>query len=376
MKYRVLIFACVSIFSVAQAEEDVFKADVYIQGQNDVDTYRIPSLLVTPKGALLAFAEARQDNGADHGHLETVVRRSEDSGKTWGPIQVVASDGENAVQNPTPVIDRETGTIWMCLIRTSTEKYKNQKDLRNATEPSRSIWIVHSKDDGNTWSEPMDITDDVYRPDCVEAVPGPGVGIQLESGRLLFPSYCRLLDDPYSHCFSIYSDDGGKTWRSGEITGPKMNECQAVQLSDGSVLVNMRSYRKNGVRAIATSQNGGVSWSEVVDDPALIEPVCQASLIAYDKVKKDGVHPLLFSNPARSEHDDRNELTVRVSYDEGKTWPVAKCIEPGFAAYSCLAVLPNGDIGCLYEQAIKEGYDSIAFARFSYDWLTDQKEGN
>ena len=149
------------------------------------------------------------------------------------------------------------------------------------------------------------------------------------------------------------------------MVGPHCNECQVVELADGSLMLNMRSYRGNNRRLVAISKDGGVTFSKPVEDEALIEPVCQASILRLPG-EKGGI---LFSNPASTK---REKMTVRLSRDEGKTWPHAKALHAGPAAYSCLAVLPDGDIGCLYERGDKNPYETITLARFTRGWVAGE----
>ncbi|MBI3855326.1 MAG: exo-alpha-sialidase [Planctomycetes bacterium] len=342
------------------------KVDLYAEGDNGFHSYRIPSLIVTPKGTILAFAEARKADKSDFGHIETVLRRSADGGTSWSPIQVVASDGENAVQNPTAVVDRSNGTVWLMLMRIDGAKYRNEKDLVASAARSRSVWVTRSRDDGATWEKPRDITESVCRPDWRDCIPGPGVGIQMRSGRLVIPA-CHFqvgasMDDAVNA--PMISDDHGGTWKLGGDTDPKMDESHVVELTDGSLLLNMRSNRGLGRRGTAISRDGGLSWSKVTDDPTLVEPVCEGCLIRYSDAN------LLFSNPA-NEKRGRSRLTVRASYDEGRTWPVAKLLHAGPSAYSCLAVLPDRSIGCLYEHGVKSPAATITFARFPFEWLLE-----
>jgi sialidase-1 len=349
--------------ALAAAPQEV---DLYTEGDNGFHSYRIPSLVVTTKGTILAFAEARKANKSDFGHIETVLRRSSDGGKTWSPIQVVASDGENAVQNPTAVVDRSNGTIWLMLIRIDGAKYRNEKDLVASAARTRSAWVTRSRDDGATWEKPRDITESVCRPDWRDCVPGPGVGIQMWSGRLVIPACHFTVGASMNDAVNapMYSDDHGETWKLGGDTDPKMDESHLVELADGSLLLNMRSNRGLGRRGISISKDAGMTWSKVSDDPTLVEPVCEGCLIRYSDAN------LLFSNPA-NEKKGRSRLTVRASYDEGKTWPVAKLLHAGPSAYSCLAVLPDRTIGCLYEHGVKSPAATITFARFSFGWLLD-----
>jgi len=162
----------------------------------------------------------------------------------------------------------------------------------------------------------------------------------------------------------VVSTDAGKSWKLGGIVGPDCNECQTAELSDGRVLLNMRTVRKTNRRLVAVSADGGETFAEPVEDAALVEPACQASLIRLGK----GV--LAFSNPASTK---REKMTVRLSPDDGKTWPHGRVLYEGPAAYSCLSVLPDGRIGCLYERGEKGPYERIVLARFSRDWVAGQK---
>ncbi|HKS36508.1 MAG TPA: sialidase family protein, partial [Verrucomicrobiae bacterium] len=188
---------------------------------------------------------------------------------------------------------------------------------------------------------------------------GPGVGIQLRSGRLVIP--CDHIEAGtkryYSHV--IYSDDRGKTWEMGGRAGPQVNECQVVEQSDGKLLLNMRSYAGKQCRAVATSRDGGLTWSEITLAPDLVDPVCQASLIRSGARTRHSL--LLFSNPASAR---RERMTVRVSADEGFTWPLAQVLHTGPSAYSCLGELPDGGFACLYERGEKSPYEKISLARF------------
>jgi sialidase-1 len=354
-------------------------ADVFVGGAEGCHTYRIPALLVTPGGALLAFCEGRKGGRSDTGDIDLLVKRSADGGRTWGPPQVVWDDGANTCGNPCPVVDRTTGVIWLPL--TWNHGADNESEIkRNAGRDTRRVFVTHSDDDGRTWARLREITADVKRPDWRWYATGPGVGIQLthgpRQGRLLIPCDHSLVlpNDPDGYrSHVIYSDDHGRTWQLGGAIGPAVNECQVVELSDGTLLINMRNYdRSKTTRALATSTDGGRTWSAVRHDPALVEPVCQASLLRYTTPPPDDRNRLLFANPAHAEPGQRRDLTVRMSEDEGKTWPVSRVLWPGPAAYSCLAVLPDGAIACLFEAGVKSPYERIVLARFTRDWLCDR----
>jgi len=367
---QVVLFGCSAGRKVEQTRPDIpgpEQTDLFIGGQGDYRSYRIPALITTQKGTVLAFVEGRKDSSADHGHNEMLLRRSFDGGETWAPVQLVAKDGTNALNNPTAVVDRETGATWLVFVRTSTKKYKNDAEVAKAQGRISDMWVMHSNDEGATWIGPTDITESVNRPNWKRIVPGPGVGIQMRSGRLVIPCNHLIGNEAYDHV--ICSDDHGETWRLGGSTEGEMDEDQIVELTDGSLLLNIRNYRDKGHRGISMSKDGGLTWSKVTSDPTLIEPVCQASFIRYTKSPQFMKDRLLFSNPASE--TERIKMTVRVSYDEGKTWPVGKLLNAGPSGYSCLTVLPDMKIGCLYERGDHSSIDKVTFARFSLAWVTD-----
>ncbi len=342
----------------APAQEALFTS-----GTGDYHTYRIPSLIVTTKGSLLAFCEGRKKGRGDSGAIDLLLRRSTDGGKTWGKVQVVWADGDNTCGNPCPVVDHKTGTVLLLMthnLGTDTEA----QILDGKSKSTRTVWITLSDDDGATWAKSVEITKDVKKAEWTWYATGPGIGIQTKGGRLVIPcdNYVKGSKERLAHV--ILSDDGGKTWKLGGVAGPDCNESQIVELADGSLMLNMRSYRGNNRRLVAVSKDGGETFSKPEEDRALIEPVCQASILRYTGTGGG----LLFSNPAAMK---RERMTVRLSTDEGKTWAHARVLHDGPAAYSCLAALPDGTIACLYERGDKGPYETITFARFSREWLTE-----
>lgn len=329
------------------------EVDVFIGRQGGYRVYRIPSIIETNEGTLLAFCEGRQSI-SDTGNIDLVMKRSFDNGRTWTDLQVVVDNGEDTAGNPAPVVDRFTGTIWLPF---NTNPAHNSKDRRTH--------ITKSLDDGETWSEPTEITDLVKPEGWTWYAVGPGRSIQLESGRFIVPCDHHDSNNGTSASHVIYSDDG-VDWRLGGILGPDTDESQVVQLEDGSLLINMRDLSDEHRRAIARSNDEGLTWTETTRDEALVDPSCQGSLLQTP-------YGVLFSNPASNFPLLRHKLTVRLSLDGGETWAFSKEIHRGGSAYSALSLLPDGRLGCLYENGILpfRPYDRITLAVFSIGWLLE-----
>ncbi len=362
----------VLLSSRAFAADSPTETPVFISGEGGYHTYRIPSILVTKDGSLLAFAEGRKKGLSDAGDIDLVWRRSTDGGATWSDTKVLWDDAENTCGNPCPVVDAKTGTIWL-LLTWNAGKISEAHIQPGFGTDSRRVFLCHSKDDGQTWSTPQNITEQVKDKTWSWFATGPGNGIQLtqgkHAGRLVIPCDHKVPttsgEQAYSHV--IYSDDHGATWQRGGTAGPHCNECEVVELAQGDLLLNMRSHDPQVKRRwLSRSQDGGATWSTPEPSDTLIEPICQASMRRYRWPTQTEPGVILFSNPAST--TQRVKLTIRASYDDGKTWPVAKELYPGGSAYSVLCVLPDSKIGCLYE---KDGYKRIVFAKFPLDWLTE-----
>jgi sialidase-1 len=333
-----------------------FESVPFKAGDDGYFTYRIPSLITTSKGTLLAFCEGRKTTVDDDGNNDLVLRRSFDRGKTWGPLQLVHEEGGDAVitvGNPCAVVDQETGAVWLTM-----------------NKENGVVLITSSDDDGKTWSPVRDISAEVVRPGWGWYAMGPGCGVQLRhgkhKGRLVIPANHRTTKDRSGPSSShvIYSDDHGKSWKIGGDVGPHTNECQVAELHDGTLMINCRNHwgrsgkdpSKKGKRVVAKSTDGGLTWGESMLDEELPEPTCQAGFVAMTKPTADGKTRLVFSNPAAR---SRDRMTVRLSDDGGDTWPKALLVHPGSTGYSAPAELTDGTIGLLYERA---DYREIAFA--------------
>ncbi|HVR35831.1 MAG TPA: sialidase family protein [Methylomirabilota bacterium] len=382
MTSRSILLLCrASLFLVmmaaGSASAELKRTDVFVSGTDGYHTYRIPAMVVSSMGTVLAFCEGRRESAGDTGSIDLLLKRSTDGGETWSPQQIVRSDAGNVCGNPAPVVDESTGTIW--LLMTWNLGSDHEREIMDGTsEDTRRVFVTHSTDDGLTWSSPREITASVKKPHWRWYATGPVNGIQLNRGghrgRLVIPANHSDHSDPDRHPYRshvIYSDDHGRTWELGGVQEGMTNESTLVERADGSLLHNMRSYHGRNRRAIATSGDGGATWSKVTLDEALVEPVCQASLLRFDWPRPDAPGRLLFSNPASNK---RENMTVRLSNDEGATWPVSRTIHPGPSAYSSLAVLPDRTIACLFEGGEGNPYEKIILARFPLSWLLGSDE--
>lgn len=399
-----LIVACLlSGPLVSAAEPRLDKTPLFEAGKGGYASFRIPCLAVTGNGTLLAFCEARRTTGGDWGAIDILLRRGTDGGKTWSAPQKVAEvDGpkpknpvamkqnlgranEVTYNNPLVIVDGKTRAVHLlfCL------------------EYMRAFY-VRSDDDGLTFTRPVEITNtfDEFRKRYgwqVLAV-GPGHGIQLASGRLLAPVWLSTGTGGHAHrpsvAATIYSDDHGRSWHAGDIAAGETDElvnpseAMAVQLADGRVMLNMRHESTSHRRAIAFSADGATGWTKPTFDEQLLEPICLASLCRLSEQSHGRKNRILFANPHNLKRADgkaiagrgrdRKNLSIKLSYDEGRSWPVSKSLEPGPSGYCDLAVGPDGMIYCLYEQPAKGTTNAepqnLTLARFSLEWLTDGRD--
>ncbi len=340
-------------------EEPAFsRVDVYVGGQDGYHTYRIPALVVTAEGTLLAFCEGRKSSPRDYGDIDLLLKRSSDGGKTWSEQIVVheeGSDAEITIGNPCPIVDRQ-GVIHLLFTR------NNQR-----------LFYTRSTDDGRTWATPKEHTEILkgFSYPLVRVATGPGHGLQMKSGRLIVPVWVcdRQLPDRNKEVTNsryqsgvIYSDDAGRTWKTGQLVQPtvdRLNECTIFERADGTLGLNMRAYQL-GFRAVCESTDGGLTWSEPVPDRNLPCPTCQASILRLSP------REVIFSNPAAT---SRTNMTVRLSTDDAKAWAHARVVDAGPSGYSDLAVTREGHILCLYECGERTYNQKIALARFNRAWM-------
>ncbi len=385
------------LLSTALAAEPRFETTrLYEGGAGGYRVYRIPGIVVTKKGTILAYTEARRTGNGDWDSIDIVMRRSTDGGATFSPQRVIASAPGKVERSPVAV-ERKQGNP-------GDITYNNPVAIPDSDGSVHFLFCIEymrafymrSDDDGQTFSTPIEITStfDAFRPEYAWRVlaTGPGHGIQLTNGRLLVPIWLALGTGGNGHHPSvnatIYSDDHGKTWRRGDIAVPNTpefpdpNETTAVQLADGQVMLNVRTEAKENRRTIVTSKDGATHWSAPRLQQDLPDPICFASLVRLTTKKTR----LLFVNPdnvARADgkdtrSKDRVNLTAYLSYDEGGHWSVKRTIEPGATGYADLAVLTDGTILCLYEVVTPVAggparHDEM-LGRFNLEWLTGGKD--
>lgn len=342
---------------------------VFVNGSEGYACYRIPAIVCAANGDLLAFAEGRRDSCSDSTPvIDIVSRRSTDHGATWGPVQRVAQHGDQALMNPSPVVDTARGTGRIVLLYNAMTA--NEWALARGEGRNRTFCVV-SADQGVTWSAPQDISAQIgagrgwriQRPTLGHAAQRAGgriihVSTITEGGASVFDSQNVV----------VWSDDLGGTWQHAQpcpVIG--LNEATAVVLGDGAVLINSRAYiggKPAGHRALTRARftaDDTVHYEETIYPPALVDPAVQASTL---RITTGRGPVILFSNPAHPEA--RRRLTVRASFDEGVTWPAAQEIDGGPAAYSDLVLQADGMAGVLYERG---NHGGIAYVHFALDRL-------
>lgn len=344
-------------------------------GEDGYSSFRIPAIVQATNGTLLAFCEGRVDGRGDAGNIDLVMKRSRDNGQTWSDLEVLWDDGGNTCGNPCPVVDRTTGDVFLLL--THNLGHDHESDIiKGKAESTRTVWVMSSQDNGDSWNEPREITKTTKNPSWGWYATGPGNGIQIENGPrkgwLVIPCDHSYDDEngnvrggPYEYgSHTIYSKDHGQTWELGGVIRPKVNECAIVETTthhggNGTLLMNMRSYFGNHLRTQAISYDGGMSWTEPGFVGELVEPVCQASMVRLSWPVDDKPGELLFSNPASS--STRHNMSIRISRDEGKTWPWIQTVYSGPSAYSSMVSLGSEQAAILYEAGKDHPYEWIIF---------------
>jgi sialidase-1 len=380
---------------LAAAEPFIEKQDLFTAGEDPAyNIYHIPGIVVTAKGSVLAWCEARKRPAgvSDWDDIRILLRRSTDDGKTWSAPKSIANvegpkqknpfalkmknvdPNDVTYNNPVLIADKNGGVhMLFCL------EYER-------------VFYQRSDDDGVSWSQPSEITAtfEAFKKhyDWKVLATGPNHSIQLKSGRLVVPVWLSTGTGGNAHrpsvTATIYSDDQGKTWKAGDIAVPcteewiNPNETVAIELNDGSVMLNVRSESKAHRRLVTTSKDGASGWSRPRFHDALLEPICMGGIVRYNH---GGQSLILFSNPHNLDKEkgkaepgksrDRKNVSVKVSRDEGQTWPVNKSVENGPSMYSDIAVTQSGTILCFYGHGTKPGFAGagLTLARFNLEWL-------
>jgi sialidase-1 len=373
------VFALAVLAATAGAQEF---SDVFLSKTEGYASIRIPAVLVTKAGSVVAFAEGRQ-RPTDQAENDIIAKRSTDGGRTWSKLQVIHEDGANSLNNPTVVQDSGSGRIFLMYQRIPAHLKEHSASIATGLEGPdiyRNL-LVTSDDDGVTWSKPLDVTATTKRPErATTLASGPGAGIQLtrgpHKGRLIIP----FNEGPFGKWqnFAVMSDDAGKTWKYGaDVPGAmvpdgkggersQINEVQMVELSDGSVRIDSRQFAGAKVRRTSVSSDGGATWSPVAELPELTDPSCMAGILRYSFDDASGRGRILHTGPDSTKRDHG---TVWLSLDDGATWPAKRELWPGSFAYSVPVRLSDGIVGCLFEA---DNYGRIVFARFPIGWVSEK----
>ncbi len=350
-------------------------------GQDDCHTYRIPGLATTKQGSLIAVYDNRYRGSGDlPGDIDVGMSRSTDGGQTWEPMKVIMDMGNDpnwrydGIGDPSILVDRVTGRIWVTGTWSHGDRSWHGSGPGLEPEETGQFMLVYSDDDGRSWSEPRNITKQIKKPEWRFVLQGPGKGITMRDGTLVFPAQFRsenaepLNGKPFSTL--IYSKDRGETWTIGAGVKTDTTEAQLIELADGSIMINCRDNRNRGLpdgqngRTVAVTKDLGKTWEpHPTDRKALPEPTCMASLIRIEHEKHGPL--LVFSNPATGQ--GRFDMTIKVSNDEGMTWPKkwhTLYDARNGAGYSCLTQVGDDHVGVLYE-----GVRELYFLKFSIEEL-------
>lgn len=366
------------------------KINLFTSNKDGYALYRIPGIIVTKAGSVLAYCEARRTGTSDWDTIDLYLRRSTDGGRSWSERRRIADVTGPKTRNPVAIERKQANA--------DDVTYNNPVAIADENgsvhflfclEYARCFYL-RSDNDGETWSQPLEITNtfQAFRREYNWRVlaTGPGHGIQLRNGRLIVPVWLSLGTAGNGHSPSvssvIFSDDHGLNWRRGDIAVPNTpatlnpSETVAVELSDGHVMLNVRNHAPQHRRLVTTSSDGATGWTRPRLDDALVEPVCMASLVRFPWRAADHRSRLVFANPHNLERADgaakpggsrdRKNLSIRFSDDDGRTWSVPQPLEPGNSAYSDLAVLPDRTVLCFYERGGETDDDPRTRATYAY----------
>ena len=347
-----------------------------LRDHNDegVHTYRIPGLVTTNKGTLIAVYDIRRNGSVDlQADIDVGMSRSTNGGQSWEPMRVIMDmdkwgglpEDENGIGDPSILVDRTTNTVWVAGIWAHGHKdMRNWLESKPGMDPevTSQLMLVKSEDDGKTWSEAINITSAIKKEEWPLLLQGPGKGITMSDGTLVFPAQFKDKDH-MPHSTIIWSKDHGSTWNIGIGAKSNTTESQVIELNDGSLMLNMRDNRNrqdtsatNG-RSVSVSDDLGNTWTEHnTSGGVLIEPVCMASIIKEEfSINGSRKSLVLFSNPASK--DDRKNITIKFSFDDGNTWPEEYSTlldEEVGRGYSCMTKIDDQHIGILYESSLAD----------------------
>lgn len=346
-----------------------FETVPFTAGQGGYNTYRIPAIVQTTNGTLLAFCEGRKNSSSDSGNIDIVLRRSTNNGVSWLPMSLVQEEGGNAaitIGNPAPVVDETTGFIHLLFCRNNDR-----------------VFHTVSTNDGVSWSVREEITASVKLVSWDWYATGPCHGIQLkngaQAGRLVVPCD-HITTNGINGAHAIYSDDHGATWQLGAsadaANGVKPNETSCVELADVTSGGSSRIYfnsRESGSATGSRSENrsldGGTSFPGLfADQTAFVCPVVQGSLLRLQSVNEGGAfNEILFACP--NDASSRVNLSIWASTNETVSWSAPRQIYSGPSAYSDMCRPDTGEVGLLYEKGVASPYETITFARFNQAWI-------
>jgi len=356
---RATLLSPVSALLSAKTQPPV-QVDLFQAGFADVHTYRIPALIETKQGTLLAVVDARHESSADlPARISLVIRKSSDFGVTWTAQTKLVEVPQGGAGDPSLLLDPR-GAVW-CFFAYGPPGigFRTAKPGPLTGPEVLQVHAIVSRDGGVTWSKPTDLTPQVRDPSWHAVFPTSGTHFATSRGRLLLPLV--VLDgEKKITTRNAYSDDGGRTWRVGPPVAPATDESKAVEIAGGVVLQNARNGPK---RLVARSSDGGITFSDAHHDESLLDAKCNAGLARY---RYRGRDVLLFTNAASTQ---RKNLTIKASTDGGRTWTPGRTIHAGPAAYSTVIPLRDGSIGVLYERGEASPYERITFARLNLDWV-------
>jgi sialidase-1 len=385
---RLIICILLSITGIITANGQAKEVPVFVSGTDGFKSFRIPAIIKAPDGSLMAFCEGRLNGSGDFGNIKIVMKRSRDSGKTWGDIKTIATNDTLQTDNSAPVVDMTDpaylkGRIFLFYNTGNVSESKLRRGLG-----VREVWYKTSVDNGASWSAPVNITLQVHKPkqpnfnkaynfneDWRSFANTPGHAIQFVAGKYkgrIYIAANHSAGEPQKkyadgRAFGYYTDDHGKTFKiSEDVNMPGGNEVMAAELTGNKLMMNIRNQLGNvKQRIVSISNDGGKSWNTTRFDNHLLDPVCQGSILNIGGKMKN---VLAVCNDADT--TNRDNLTLRISFDEGKSWKINKVIAKApegykgdYSAYSDLVKLADDTVGILYE---KDGYKQIVFTPINW----------